>query len=98
MKWFAYYNVEPFGVRMDFLRTGIEARTIAEIHRDPKKRARPYSADDFIPGIFKDTYLSRKDEERKPINEEGWNSFVKAMANYMGGKAPSPGESVVIGS
>ena len=45
----AYYQVEPFGPPAEFLRTGIEASTVANANRDPKKRKKPYQPKDFIP-------------------------------------------------
>lgn len=48
--WQAFFEVEPFGQLRDDLRAGTIAATIANIHRDKKRRNKPYSIRDFMPG------------------------------------------------
>lgn len=48
-EWMAYAEVEPFGEERADLRSGIIASTVANTARDPKKRRKPYSADEFMP-------------------------------------------------
>lgn len=48
-EWLAYAQVEPFGPERADLRAGIIAATVANAHRDKKKKARPYQAKDFTP-------------------------------------------------
>lgn len=45
----AYENLEPFGEKGAYLRTGILAALTANIHRDPKQRGEPFVPEDFIP-------------------------------------------------
>lgn len=47
--WWAYYQVEPFGEERGDLRAGIIASTLANIHRDPKRRPEGYKPLDFMP-------------------------------------------------
>jgi hypothetical protein len=49
-EWSEFYALEPFGWEAQCYAAGIVAATLANIHRDPKKKAKPFSAADFIPG------------------------------------------------
>lgn len=48
-EWMAYAQLEPFGEERADLRAGIIASTIANVHRDPKQRKKPYTAEEFMP-------------------------------------------------
>jgi len=48
-EWMAYENIEPFGDNRGDLRAGIIASTIANANRNPKRRRRAFSAEDFMP-------------------------------------------------
>lgn len=48
-EWVAYAKVNPFGLDRADLRAGIVASVIAEVYRDSKKRAEPYTPGDFMP-------------------------------------------------
>ena len=48
-EWLAYAGLEPFGPERADLRSGIVAATVANVHRDPKKRRKPYTSADFMP-------------------------------------------------
>jgi len=51
-EWMAFYqveNLEPWGEERADLRSGIVASVIANVNRDPKKRRKPYSPEDFMP-------------------------------------------------
>lgn len=48
-EWQAFYGLEPFGEERADLRAGIITATMANINRDPKKRRKPYSPQDFMP-------------------------------------------------
>lgn len=43
----AYYTIEPFGQYPEYLRTGIVAAVIANVHQG--KRGRRFKAEDFMP-------------------------------------------------
>lgn len=45
----AYYELEPWGERRADLRAGIVASTIANVNRDPKRRAKAYAPEEFMP-------------------------------------------------
>jgi len=47
--WMAYYKVEPWGPRMDDIRMGMIASTIANCNRDVKKKPDPFQPIDYIP-------------------------------------------------
>ncbi len=42
-------QLEPFGERGEYYRAGMICATIANVQRDPKKRATPYTPEDFFP-------------------------------------------------
>lgn len=45
----AYALVEPWGEERADFRSAIVASNVANLGRDPKKRAKPYEASDFMP-------------------------------------------------
>ena len=49
-EWAEFYNLEPFGWEALGFSSGIVASTIANIHRDTKKRPKPFAAVEFVPG------------------------------------------------
>ena len=48
-EWRAYYALEPFGELVADQRHGMAQAGMANLHRDPKRRAEPYRPEDFIP-------------------------------------------------
>lgn len=48
-EWMALYDLELFGDRRADLRAAIVASTVANAHRNPKKRRRAYSPEGFMP-------------------------------------------------
>lgn len=60
--WEIYYSTKPFGTQIGFYQTGIICAVLANLKRDPKKRARPFEAEDFIPSIYK---MGRKSKDEK---------------------------------
>ena len=47
--WLALWQISPWGEDRADLRSGIVASTLANIHRDDKKRPEPFSAHEFMP-------------------------------------------------
>jgi hypothetical protein len=45
----AYYSIEPWGPERADLNAGIITSTLANIHRDSKRRPEPFSPADFMP-------------------------------------------------
>ena len=54
---------EPFGRQADYLGHAITASTIANINRDPKKRAKPFELQDFIPNFGEQEREAKTAEE-----------------------------------
>ena len=48
-EWRSFYEQAPWGDLRDDMRSGIIASTIANVHRDSKKRPTAYRPDDFMP-------------------------------------------------
>jgi hypothetical protein len=48
-EYWVHYGLEPWGLEREDLRSGIVASTIANANRDPKKRPRPFTPDQFMP-------------------------------------------------
>lgn len=61
-EYWAHHQLEPWGLEREDLRAGIVASTIANANRDPKKRAQPYTAFDFVPQGATDEDESDEDE------------------------------------
>lgn len=47
-EWMAYYGIEPWGYRTDWLRFGVLSSVTANVHRIKKSRA--FKPEDFVPG------------------------------------------------
>jgi hypothetical protein len=52
-EWREFYDKEPWGWEPDCFKSGIIAATVANVHRDSKKKRTPFEATDFIPGHVK---------------------------------------------
>lgn len=50
VEWQLYDELEPFDARAD-LRAGTITAMIANVNRDPSKRADPYTPSDFFPSL-----------------------------------------------
>lgn len=72
----AYYELEPFGEERADLRSGIVASTVANAHRDPKRRRKPFRPLDFMP---------RFDAAKRPKGVEGMLHFVEMFNTALGG-------------
>jgi hypothetical protein len=48
-EWAAFYQVEPFGEVRSDVRSAVVASTIANVHRDPKRRRKPWGLLEFMP-------------------------------------------------
>lgn len=78
-EWIAYNELEPIGEVRDDLRAGIVASTIAEAHRNPKKRKRPFEAKEFMPDFEK-----RQDKEEQTPDQQ--LAIIEQFNLAMGGK------------
>lgn len=76
-EWQAYYRLEPFGDERADLRAGIVASTVANAHRDRKRRARPFEAREFLPHF---------ETEREPQSWEDQLHIVEMWNAALGGK------------
>lgn len=65
--WQVYFEREAFGHDIGRLQGGLIAATIANIYRDPKKKAIPYKAKDFTVAPPAPPYVSRQTLRRKGI-------------------------------
>lgn len=50
-EYWVHYTLEPWGAEREDLRSGIVAATVANVNRDPKKRPRPYTPEQFMPQL-----------------------------------------------
>lgn len=73
-EWIAFYSLEPWGERFDYLGTGIVAATLANLNR--KKGAQPYKPEDFMP----------KFKETRPQTIEEMIQIASLMTAAMGGE------------
>lgn len=49
--WAALWTIDPWGETRADLRSGMISAVIANVNRDPKRRAQPFSAADFMPYV-----------------------------------------------
>lgn len=68
-EWMAFFELEPWGSEIEDHRFGVVASTIANVNRDPKRRARSYEPDDFFP-----PRITR--EEDLQDNADKWRAFI----------------------
>lgn len=54
-EWMAYDAIEPIGNHWQ--QTGMVAATVANVNRDPKKRANPFQPEDFMPKLAEEPAL-----------------------------------------
>lgn len=80
LDWQVYYQLEPFGELRADLRSGTIAATIANIHRDRKKRKKPYSARDFMPGY------ELTAQPKQALSADGLLQKVAMINEALGGK------------
>lgn len=52
-EWQAYAAVEPFGPPAAWWRAGLLAATLANVHRDPKRKRTPYRVEEFLPELMR---------------------------------------------
>lgn len=77
--WMRYYSEEPFGEERADLRSAIVACVIANANRDPKKRPRPFSPQDFMP------LAKRQSGGYKPITDpKKWKEMTQVMRTAYG--------------
>ena len=48
-EWTAYFILEPFGEERADVRAALVSATVANTARDPRKRRRPFTAQEFMP-------------------------------------------------
>jgi len=75
-EWIAYAELDPFGEWRADLRAGIVASTMANTARDPKRRAKAWTAQDFMPQF----------ERKEPKSWEDQLSMVEMLNRAFGGK------------
>lgn len=71
-EWMAYAELEPFGEERADFRIAQNTMVLANANRDPKKRPRPYTIEDFMPF---------KDEAEKPEQSQA-EIAAKAAAAF----------------
>lgn len=47
-EYWVHHELEPWGMEREDLRFGIVAATVANANRDPKKKAQPFTPDQFV--------------------------------------------------
>jgi len=84
-EWLAYDRIDPFGEGRADVRIGVLSALIANIHRNPKKRAEPYSAVDFMP------FLQRERKIGEALAARGQNVADK-VRNLLSKKVKRDGD------
>lgn len=76
-EWMAYYRLEPFGELRHDLQSAIIASVIANVNRNPKKHAKPFKVDEFMPDFG-------TPEEEEPMTPEQALEHVKRLHQMFG--------------
>ena len=68
-EWIAYYGIEPFGERAEWLRTGVLASVIANTHRS--KSSKLFTPEDFMPRFEEKKVVPKQsvDEQRAALTQ-----------------------------
>lgn len=77
--WLAFAQLEPFGAAADAFGPGIVASTLANIHRDPKRRG-PYEAADFMPVLAMQRESTKRRKTARQIDVEIDNVLGTVLA------------------
>lgn len=64
-EWAALWSISPWGQQRDDLRAGVIASTVANVHRDPKRRPTPFRPLDFMPFDERDDRERNRDLSRR---------------------------------
>jgi hypothetical protein len=78
----AYHELEPFGPDETWTQAATIAMVIANVNRDPKKRSKPYTVEDFMPA---EPQSAR--ERSKALTER-----ISSAMMMLGGRIARPGE------
>jgi hypothetical protein len=84
-EWQDYAVIEPFGDQQADLRAGTVAATVANVHTDPKRRARPFKPSDFMPSLRSPEERRAAVAARQPLTDRGARNKIKAMARTVAG-------------
>lgn len=79
-EWQAFARLEPFGEERADLRSAIVAAVIANTQRNPKKRAKPFEVQDFMPRFEADG------AGKEPMSTEAMLNVVQELNAAFGGK------------
>ena len=85
-EWAEFYGLEPFGWEALCFSSGIVASTIANIHRDTKKRPKPFAAVEFVPGYKP----PKKDPRETQANLRALFMGMKSRATKVRGDKHGP--------
>lgn len=53
LDWVALWHIEPWGDARGDMNAAMVASLLANVHRDKKKRVKPFTPQDFIPDFWK---------------------------------------------
>jgi hypothetical protein len=70
MEWQLFFAKAPWGPEVDFYRTGVVAATMLNIHRDPKRKPKPWHPGDFMP------HAGKVEEKPAPLPGEMKAKFL----------------------
>ena len=80
-EYWAAFQLDPWGAEREDLRAGIVASTIANANRDPKKRPRPFTPEQFMPSLGRP---AEADEDRE-IDEAEVAAHAERIDELMAG-------------
>jgi hypothetical protein len=81
-EWRRFYAVCPWGPEVEALGHAVVASTVAEVNRDRKRRARPFSPAEFMP-----LYRQQRRASYRPVTDpREWGRTASMMRSAFGGR------------
>jgi hypothetical protein len=91
-EWRQFYDLEPWGSDAEFYRVGIVAAMIGNVNRDPKKRPKPFTPRDFVPGWDKKEQPAADGMSPQRVRGALISAFGKRIKGNAGqGRVPNEG-------
>ena len=87
VEWIEFYGLDPFGEQRGDIRNAMLMSLMANINRDPKKRQKPYSLDEFMPFKIKAgpkvVHLSDRRDRLENARKLAEKAYNKAKAGHL---------------
>ncbi len=83
----AFEKLEPIGIEADDVRTGMIVSTIANTHRDKKKKSRPWTSEEMRP-VWDEEDSKLHTGPEKHVTQAAQFGFMKRFASMWNRRFP----------